>query len=322
MDKATVCLQYCSLYQIRDQVVSLCWHWHNRCWWIESVLSSIFRSFLRRWKNEMNSAMKFPCRTRWWKYHTSERCESCGESARVPRISHAKRTFFSSLLVLSYNIAKNISRNTRETIFRCFVKLKKKIHSRHGSYVHNNSRNIIQNLYALYKTLNNMWNAVRLFFVLFFIVNLNWVKLRTVSPYNKNSYFLFCGIEIDELVYNSCKENVIDWDDPQVEGNFQYILIFKFWNFAFDMPVNVKTDIYHCVFYFSIVNSYVQYVSRVTIHSSNFSLRIAPVSIALKILYSSFEELAASSSTLILLTIQRIHKSLDSHLHNRKSPSW
>ena len=59
MDKATVCLQYCSLYQIRDQVVSLCWHWHNRCWWIESVLSFIFRSLLRRWKNEMNSAMKF-----------------------------------------------------------------------------------------------------------------------------------------------------------------------------------------------------------------------------------------------------------------------
>lgn len=59
MDKATVCLRYCSLYQIRDQVVSLCWYRHNRCRWIESVLSFIFRSHLRRWKNETNYAMKF-----------------------------------------------------------------------------------------------------------------------------------------------------------------------------------------------------------------------------------------------------------------------
>lgn len=57
MDKATVCLQYCSLYQIRDQVVPLCWHAHNRCWWIEGALSSIFRSPWWKKRNEL-CAMK------------------------------------------------------------------------------------------------------------------------------------------------------------------------------------------------------------------------------------------------------------------------
>lgn len=53
MDKATVCLQYCSLYQIRDQVVPLCWHAHNRCRWIEGALSSIFRSPWWKKRNEL-----------------------------------------------------------------------------------------------------------------------------------------------------------------------------------------------------------------------------------------------------------------------------